>query len=422
MFLRQRIVKHALLTGRVSMSRVIIHPFTAISPSTVRLLSTGTGSSFSNDHSQLPQEIELYFTKTKEKYQALNDQLMGDIDSSKMAQAAKDLSDMSKTVELIEQREQLLQAIADLNDMVQEEENKGSGEGNDLAAMAREEAEELLQELRVIEPSIVKNIMPRDSADSLNIVLEVRAGTGGEEASLFASELFRMYEVFCKGRGWRWELLTQSRTDIGGFTAAQANVSGENVYEQMKFESGVHRVQRVPVNDSKIQTSAASVVIMPEPTEVEVNIRPQDLKIDLYRSQGAGGQSVNTTDSAVRITHIPTGIIVAIQDERSQIQNKKKALKILGIRVFDHERQKVLAARSELRSKAGGTGDRSHKIRTYNFPQDRITDHRIGLTVPGVHRVLSGEELGHILENLQESDANERLQNFVSQAQSPSAN
>lgn len=359
--------------------------------------------------------MEKYFSQTKKKSDELHQLLMGELSSSDMARISKELSELSKTVELLGQRDQLLQSIEDLDKMAKEEKKRG-GDGVEIAEMAEEEIKGFVTELSEIEAKIVKCVMPRDSADSLNVVLEVRAGTGGEEASLFASEIFRMYEVFCKSRGWRWELLGQSRSDIGGFTSAQANVSGENVYEYMKFESGVHRVQRVPVNDTKIQTSAASVIILPEPTEVDVNIRPQDLKIDLYRSQGAGGQSVNTTDSAVRITHIPTGVVVAMQDERSQQANRKKAMKILGTRVFDLERQKMLEERSELRSKAGGTGDRSHKIRTYNFPQDRVTDHRIGLTIPGVHRVLNGEELANIIDSLHESDGNERLENFVAKS------
>ncbi|CAE7798089.1 prfA [Symbiodinium microadriaticum] len=183
----------------------------------------------------------------------------------------------------------------------------------------------------------------------------------------------------------------------------------------MKFESGVHRVQRVPVNDTKIQTSAASVIVLPEPTEVDVVLRPQDIRVDLYRSQGAGGQSVNTTDSAVRLTHIPTGVVVAMQDERSQIQNKKKAMQILRTRVYDLERMRLMEERADLRSKAQGTGDRSDKIRTYNFPQDRITDHRIGLSTTGVERVMSGENLDHILTCLLVADEEERLENFMKQ-------
>lgn len=372
----------------------------------------------SSSHSTLPQEMDEYFLQTKKRYSELNEKLQGNVSSFEIAKLAKELNSVGKTIELIEQRDHILKSIAELTDMIAQEQSNGE-QGADLAEMAEEEMTEMIDNLHLLEPRIIKNIMPRDSADSLNVVLEVRAGTGGEEASLFASEIFNMYELFCKGQGWRWDLLTQSRTDIGGFSTAQANISGENVFEYLKFESGVHRVQRVPVNDSKIQTSAASVVILPEPTEVEVNIRQQDLRIDFYRSQGAGGQSVNTTDSAVRITHLPTGIVVAMQDERSQIQNKKKAMKILNIRVYDHERQKMLAERLELRSKAGGTGDRSDKIRTYNFPQDRVTDHRISLTIPGVHRILSGEgELSTIIDSLRESDANERLQKFVTQAQS----
>jgi peptide chain release factor 1 len=265
--------------------------------------------------------------------------------------------------------------------------SRGSPESHELIDLAQLEINETQTQLITTEESILKLLMPCDLANNMNIILEIRAGTGGEEASLFAYELLKMYEKYCQTQGWRWEIITMQRTEIGGFTSSQILISGENVFEQMKFESGVHRVQRIPINDTKIQTSAASVIVLPEASELDVQIKPNDLRVDVYRSSGNGGQSVNTTDSAVRLTHLPTGIVVAMQDERSQVQNKKKAMQVLLsrypppphlpplvphlvlCRVYDHERAKASEERAELRSKAQGTGDRSDKIRTYNYPQ-----------------------------------------------------
>jgi peptide chain release factor 1 len=224
-----------------------------------------------------------------------------------------------------------------------------------------------------------------------------------------------MYQKYSSNMGWRWEELSFSKSEIGGFKEAQASINGEAVFRMLKFESGVHRVQRIPVNDVKIQTSAASVIVLPEPEDVDIELRPQDLKIDVFRAGGAGGQSVNRTESAVRMTHIPTGLVVSMQDERSQIQNRARALKYLRAKVYDLERRKLEKQRSELRSAAQGTGDRSDKIRTYNFPQDRVTDHRVGVTVTGVERVLSGEFLSDIVDALIKSDEKERLDNFLEQ-------
>ena len=222
-----------------------------------------------------------------------------------------------------------------------------------------------------------------------------------------------MYQKFSSVRGWRWEEISSSSTEIGGFKEAQASVTGDDVFKYLKFESGTHRVQRVPVNDVKIQTSAATVVVMPEAEEVDVDIKPGDLKIDVFRSQGAGGQSVNTTESAVRITHLPTGIVVSMQDERSQIQNRARAMQNLRTRIYDMERKKANEARQSLRNASAGTGERSDKVRTYNFPQDRVTDHRVGVTVTGVERVLSGVELDQFSEALVAQDREARLNAFL---------
>ncbi len=222
-----------------------------------------------------------------------------------------------------------------------------------------------------------------------------------------------MYAKYAVLQGWRWEELTLSKTEIGGFKEAQASIVGEDVYKFLKFESGTHRVQRVPVNDVKIQTSAAMVLVLPEVAELECEIRAQDLKIDVYRSSGAGGQSVNKTESAVRITHLPTGLSVAMQDERSQIQNRAKAMKVIRARVHDFQLRQAQATQSQLRSETAGTGSRSDKVRTFNFPQDRVTDHRVGLTISGVDRVLSGVDLQTIVEALVADEKKQRLENFV---------
>lgn len=329
-----------------------------------------------------------------------------------LASKGKELADLGPLVQLLEERNQYQQAIAELKAMEAEERNKG-GDGEEIANMAKMECEEHMEKLRGVEDLIIRKITPVDADDERDIILEVRAGTGGEEASLFASEVFRMYQKYSGLMGWKWEEIALSRSEIGGFKEAQAHISGRSVYKHLKFESGVHRVQRIPVNDTKIQTSAASVIVMPAVDDVDVDIRQSDLRIDVFRSQGAGGQSVNKTESAVRITHIPTGIVVSMQEERSQIQNRAKAMKCLRAKLYDYEKVRAMQARYEMRSAANGTGDRSDKIRTYNFPQDRVSDHRVGVTIAGVSRLLAGEALNTITQALMEQDENERVSNFL---------
>ena len=268
-----------------------------------------------------------------------------------------------------------------------------SGEDADLAELAREELASLEQEREEIEAATRILLLPKDPNDAKNVILEIRAGTGGDEASLFAGELFKMYSRYAEKRGWRVELMSSSEGTQGGFKEVVLMISGESVYSSMKYESGGHRVQRVPSTESqgRIHTSACTVAVLPEAEEVEVDIKDNEIRVDVYRSSGPGGQSVNTTDSAVRITHLPTGLIVICQDEKSQHKNRAKAMKVLASRLLDLIRHEEDSKRAAERKSMVKSGDRSEKIRTYNFPQDRITDHRVGLTVHGIPAALSGE-------------------------------
>ena len=257
-------------------------------------------------------------------------------------------------------------------------------------------------------------LLPKDDADKKNAIIEIRAGTGGLEASLFASDLFKMYEKVCHKKKWTLELISISKSDAGGLKEVIASIKGKNIYSTLKYESGVHRVQRVPDTETqgRVHTSAATVAVLPEAEEVDVKIEEKDLRIDVFRSSGPGGQSVNTTDSAVRITHIPTGIVVSQQDEKSQIRNKEKGLKILRARIYEQERQKRDTERSQDRKSKIGTGDRSERIRTYNFPQGRVTDHRINLTLHKLDEFMEGEIFDEMIENLSIQAQQEELTNI----------
>ncbi len=281
----------------------------------------------------------------------------------------------------------------------------------EIREMASEEAEAIRKSLPEAERALALKLLPRDAADERSAMLEIRAGTGGDEAALFAGDLFRMYQRYAELQGWRVEVISTSASDVGGFKEIVASVTGQGVFAKLKFESGVHRVQRVPVTESggRIHTSAATVAVLPEAEEVDVRIEDKDLRIDVYRSSGPGGQSVNTTDSAVRITHLPSGLVVIQQDEKSQHKNKAKALKVLRTRLYELERERLASERAGARKSMVGSGDRSERIRTYNFPQGRVTDHRINLTLHRLEEILAGPGLDELISALVAEDEAERL-------------
>ena len=281
----------------------------------------------------------------------------------------------------------------------------------EMKALAEEEFLALKERIPVLEREVQLMLLPKDAADERNAIMEVRAGTGGDEAALFAGDLFQMYQRYSALHGWRFEVMSISETGIGGYKEATASITGRGVFARLKFESGVHRVQRVPKTEAsgRIHTSAATVAVLPEAEEVDIQIEDKDLRIDVYRSSGPGGQSVNTTDSAVRITHLPTGLVVIQQDEKSQHKNKAKALKVLRSRLYDLERQALDNARAAERKSQVGSGDRSERIRTYNFPQGRVTDHRINLTLYKIDKVMNGEALDEFVEALIAEDQAAKL-------------
>ncbi|MCU0538462.1 MAG: peptide chain release factor 1 [Desulfobacterales bacterium] len=295
-------------------------------------------------------------------------------------------AELGKIVPVFRRYKETLDRIAGSRELL----NDGDAE---ICSLAREELAALTAEQAHLEEELRLLLLPKDPSDDKNIILEIRAGTGGDEAALFASDLFRMYARYAEGRGWRVEILSQHPTGVGGLKEVIAMIQGKGAYSVLKYESGTHRVQRVPVTETqgRIHTSAVTVAVLPEAEEVEVEINPNELRIDVYRSAGPGGQSVNTTDSAVRVTHLPTGLVVTCQDEKSQLKNKNKALKVLRARLLDIKTQEQERQRSEERKSQVGTGDRSGRIRTYNFPQSRVTDHRIGLTLYRLEAVMQGE-------------------------------
>jgi len=318
---------------------------------------------------------------------------------------SKEIAELTPVVEAVNRLTAARSEIADLESMIADPESDA-----DVRALAEDELVKLSADVPELEHAVSLLLLPKDEADERNAILEVRAGTGGEEAALFAADLFRMYQRYAEAHRWRFELMDVSETGIGGYKEATASITGRNVFARLKFESGVHRVQRVPETESsgRIHTSAATVAVLPEAEDVDIAIEEKDLRIDVFRASGPGGQSVNTTDSAVRITHTPTGIVVSQQDEKSQHKNKAKAMKILRARLYEAERAAQDAERAADRRSQVGSGDRSERIRTYNFPQGRVTDHRINLTLHKLDRVLAGE-LDEIVDALTSKDQARRL-------------
>jgi len=327
----------------------------------------------------------------------------GDLPSERFVAVSKEYAELEPVVRAASEVRRLRTELDTLSQM----EEEGDPE---LRAMAREEIESIRSTLPDAERALALSLLPRDAADERAAMLEIRAGTGGDEAALFAGDLFRMYQRYAESQGWRVELISASSSDSGGFKEAIASVEGKGVFARLKFESGVHRVQRVPVTEAggRIHTSAATVAVLPEAEEVDVKIDDKDLRIDIYRSSGPGGQSVNTTDSAVRIVHIPTGLVVIQQDEKSQHKNKAKAMKVLRTRLYELERDRLHSERAGARKSMVGSGDRSERIRTYNFPDGRVTDHRIGLTLHRLPEILDGK-MDELIGALIAEDEAERL-------------
>ncbi|RIV88445.1 peptide chain release factor 1 [Aurantiacibacter xanthus] len=326
----------------------------------------------------------------------------GQLEGEAFVAASRDYAELEPVARAASEVQAMREEIAGLTEMLADPEMK---------AMAEDELAQLKKALPEAEHALAIAMLPKDEADQRPAMLEIRAGTGGDEAALFAGDLFRMYERFASENGWKVEPVSMNASDAGGFKEIVANVTGQGVFAKLKWESGVHRVQRVPVTESggRIHTSAATVAVLPEPTEVDVQINDNDLKIDIYRASGAGGQHVNTTDSAVRITHLPSGLVVIQQDERSQHKNRAKAMQVLRARLYEKMREEAHGEEAAARKAMVGSGDRSERIRTYNFPQGRVTDHRIGLTLHKLDEVLAGTALGEVVDALTAEDEAKRL-------------
>ncbi|MBV1900065.1 MAG: peptide chain release factor 1 [Kordiimonadaceae bacterium] len=327
----------------------------------------------------------------------------GEYSNEEFVKLSKEYSDLGPVVEAATALKTGRQEMGDLAELM-------AGDDAEMKELAQEEFLELKEKLPLMDKALSIRLLPKDAADERSAILEIRAGTGGDEAALFSGDLFRMYERYAALQGWKVEVISTSASEVGGLKEVVANIAGKGVFAKLKYESGVHRVQRVPTTESggRIHTSASTVAVLPEAEEVDVDIKPGDLRIDTMRASGSGGQHVNTTDSAVRITHLPTGIIV-VQSEKSQHKNRDKAMKIMMARLYDLERQKLADERSENRKSQVGSGDRSERIRTYNFPQGRVTDHRIGLTLHKLDQILAGDGLADVVGALIEEDQAEKL-------------
>ncbi len=331
-----------------------------------------------------------------ERFAAIEEEMASGPDSDTYVSLSKEYSELESVVKVVKELQAGLEEQTGLAEMIE------SGEDEELVAMAQAELDELAVRIESLEYELKLLLLPKDAADERNVILEVRAGTGGDEAALFAGDLFRMYQRYAANKGWRVEVMSLHEAGVGGYKEITASISGNGAYALLKFESGVHRVQRVPETEAqgRIHTSAATVAVLPEAEDVDIEIDEKDLRIDVFRASGPGGQSVNTTDSAVRITHLPSGLVVSQQDEKSQHKNRAKALKVLRARLFEAERQRIDEERSETRRGQVGSGDRSERIRTYNYPQGRVTDHRINLTLYKLDQIMQGEALDELIQAL----------------------
>ena len=340
------------------------------------------------------------------RYEEVTALLASTTAADELVKLNKELASLEPVAEAIKKYNHSLQTMRDDEEMF-----KDDSLDKEMREMAEAEYYEIKEKLPSLEKEIRILLLPKDEDDEKNAILEVRAGTGGDEAALFAAVLFEMYQRYSQKQGWKFEILDSNENGIGGYKEASAKITGKDVFAKLKFESGAHRVQRVPVTESqgRVHTSAATVAVLPEIEEVDMYINPADLKIDVYRASGAGGQHVNRTESAVRITHIPTGVVVQCQDDRSQFKNKEKAMNHLRAKLYDEQKAKIDANYSEKRKLQVGSGDRSERIRTYNYPQGRVTDHRINLTLYKLDDVVSGEALNEIIDALIAEDQAERL-------------
>ena len=343
----------------------------------------------------LEENINKIFSREKEIENLLVNS--SNLKSYELADLSKELSDIKVITDLVNKKETFVKEIMDLSEILNDKNSDA-----EIKEIATNEFNYLKENIINLEREIQLALLPKDKDDTRNVILEVRAGTGGDEAGLFASDLFAMYEKLSIKNKWKFEVMAVSETSVGGYKEAQANILGNGVFGRLKFESGVHRVQRVPTTETsgRIHTSAATVAVLPEAQDLEISIDEKDLRVDVFRSSGPGGQSVNTTDSAVRVTHIPSGIVVSQQDEKSQHKNRAKAMKILQSRLYEAERQKQQDERSSKRKDQVGSGDRSERIRTYNFPQGRVTDHRINITLHKLEKILNGEALDELIDAL----------------------
>jgi len=341
-----------------------------------------------------------------DRFHAVEAELASGASGAGFVKLSKEHAELSPVIEVVREYRSIQDQLAGAESLIADPKTDA-----EMRALAEEERAELKKQFAEIERKLQIQLLPKDAADDSSAIIEIRAGTGGDEAALFAHDLLQMYTRYCSLQGWKTELMSITESDLGGIKDAVLEVNGHGAYARLKFESGVHRVQRVPVTEAsgRIHTSAATVAVLPEAEDVDIQIDDKDLRIDVYRAQGAGGQHVNKTESAVRITHIPTGIAVAQQTEKSQHKNKAQAMKLLKAKLFEIERERVESARASERKSMVGSGDRSERIRTYNFPQGRVTDHRINLTLYKLDRIISGDELGDIVDALVAQDQADRL-------------